>query len=67
MQQIAIKGHVLTLLPHDPNQPGTGVDIYCSNIFLLYADPSLHPVFSLKLWLNRAVELINMMQLGMSC
>lgn len=67
MQQIAYKSHMLTLVPHDPNQPGEGMDIYCSNIFLLYADPSLHPVFSLKLWLTRAVELIHMMQLGFSC
>ena len=67
MQQITYKGHLLNVIPSDPTAATPGVDIYCSNIFLVRADVALHPVFSLQLWLDRAVEIIKMMQLGFAC
>lgn len=67
MQTINYKSHVFNLVPADLSNPGASVDIYCSNIFLLRADPALHPLFSLQLWLDRAVELVKLLNLQFSC
>lgn len=67
MRTITYKSHVLNLVPTDPAVPSAGFDIYCGSIPVLHADVNLHPLFSLRLWLDRAIEMINLMGLNFSC
>lgn len=67
MTSLPYKGHVFMLTPSPATAPAPGLDLFCGPHWLLRITLDHVPTASIRIWLDRAVELIDLLNLTSFC
>lgn len=67
MTTIPYKGHVFTLTPGGMNGPSPGLDLSCGPHWLFRITLNYTPSTPIRQWLDRAIELLDLLNLTGLC
>lgn len=67
MTTLPYKGHVFTLTATPPTSPAPGLDLSCGPHWLLRISLDYVPTTPIHHWLDRAIELIELLNLTSVC